>query len=122
MTVLPYREQFKTDYDALQVRLQTLPEKVTHDVMVRMYLHVFLVGNFFSQLVNFSKNEKPNSSQLVNCSKNKKLFLVILVSDFRLGWPGSEVKYKHTHACTHHERYSTIDLIIKAQLERICEV
>lgn len=108
MTVLPYREQFKTDYDALQVRLQTLPEKVTHDVMVRMYLHVFLVGNFFSQLVNFSKNEK--------------LFLVILVSDFRLGWPGSEVKYKHTHACTHHERYSTIDLIIKAQLERICEV
>ena len=35
---LPYREQFTADYDALQARLQTLPEKVTHDVMVRIHL------------------------------------------------------------------------------------
>ena len=35
---LPYREQFTADYDALQARLQTLPEKVTHDVMVRVHL------------------------------------------------------------------------------------
>lgn len=30
----PLREQFKSDYEALQTRLHTLPDRVSHDVMV----------------------------------------------------------------------------------------
>lgn len=30
-----HRQQFRTDYEALQARLHTLPDKLTHDVMVR---------------------------------------------------------------------------------------
>ena len=33
----PYREAFKGDYEALQARLSTLPDQLTHDVMVGVW-------------------------------------------------------------------------------------
>ena len=34
-----HRTKFKDDYEALRDTLKTLPEKVTHDVMVSQFLH-----------------------------------------------------------------------------------
>ena len=31
---MSYRAQFKADYEALQARMYSLPDKLTHDVMV----------------------------------------------------------------------------------------
>ncbi len=33
--IVYHREQFHADYEALQARLHTLPDQLTHDVMVR---------------------------------------------------------------------------------------
>ena len=36
-----HREQFKYDYDVLQARLHTLPDSLTHDVMVRSFKIIY---------------------------------------------------------------------------------
>ncbi len=41
--LLVYREQFKADYEALQTRLSTLPNQLTHDVMVGLPIEQCLV-------------------------------------------------------------------------------
>jgi len=38
-----FREKYKNDYDNLKKQLKTLPEKVTHDVMVRAFYKRTLV-------------------------------------------------------------------------------